>query len=239
MAAPTIAPLSPTIDEPAAGSLPSTRERIVAAAADLLAAGGREAVTTRAVSTAAGVQSPTIYRQFGDMRGLLDAVAAHGFAAYLDSKMARPRADDPVEDLRHAMDHHIAFGLENPAVYTLVYGSPRPDRPSEPRAIANGILDGLVQRAAEAGRLRVGTARAARMIQSVGTGVVLTLLATPPAERDLAAARAACEAILAAVTRDGPVTGGEDEAVSPAAVHHAVALRAALPALGASLSPGE
>ena len=36
--------------------------------------GGRGAVTTRAVSAAARVQPPTIYRQFGDMRGLLDAV---------------------------------------------------------------------------------------------------------------------------------------------------------------------
>ena len=60
-----------------------TRQRIVEAAARLLEEGGREAVSTRAVSAAAGVQAPTIYRIFGDKRGLLDAVASHGLAAYL------------------------------------------------------------------------------------------------------------------------------------------------------------
>ncbi len=45
------------------------RDRILQAAARLLAEGGREAVSTRAVSSAAGVQAPTIYRQFGDMQG--------------------------------------------------------------------------------------------------------------------------------------------------------------------------
>jgi AcrR family transcriptional regulator len=38
----------------------ATRERIVETAAELLARGGREAVTTRAVAPAASVQPPTI-----------------------------------------------------------------------------------------------------------------------------------------------------------------------------------
>ncbi len=62
-----------------------TRERLLDAAASLLSHGGREAVSTRAVS-AAGVQAPTIYRLFGDMNGLLDAVATHGFRTYLADK---------------------------------------------------------------------------------------------------------------------------------------------------------
>ena len=67
----------------------TTRERIVEAAAQLLATGGREAVSTRAVSAAAGVQAPTIYRLFGDKQGLLDAVASRGFADYLRTKITR------------------------------------------------------------------------------------------------------------------------------------------------------
>ena len=57
-------------DQPA-----SAAERMLRAAADLLQTGGIEAVSTRAVAAAAGVQPPTIYRQFGDKDGLLDAVA--------------------------------------------------------------------------------------------------------------------------------------------------------------------
>ena len=54
---------------------PDARARILRAATELLATGGRDAVTTRAVSAAAGVQPPTIYRHFGDMQGLFEAVA--------------------------------------------------------------------------------------------------------------------------------------------------------------------
>ena len=57
-------------DQPA-----SAAERMLRAAADLLQTGGIEAVSTRAVAAAAGVQPPTIYRQFGDKDGLLDALA--------------------------------------------------------------------------------------------------------------------------------------------------------------------
>ncbi len=61
---------------------------------------------TRAVSNAAGVQPPTIYRQFGDMQGLLDAVASDRFARYVRTKIARRRVEDPVADLRAGWDPH-------------------------------------------------------------------------------------------------------------------------------------
>ena len=73
----------------------TTREKIVEAAAALLNEGGREAISTRAVSAAAGVQAPTIYRIFGDKQGLLDAVASHGFVSYLSGKTALEHSDDP------------------------------------------------------------------------------------------------------------------------------------------------
>ena len=73
----------------------ATRERIVETAASLLADGGREAVTTRAVATAAGVQPPTIYRLFGDKVGLLDAVTEHGFQAYLATRGSRAPTRSP------------------------------------------------------------------------------------------------------------------------------------------------
>src|SRR6476620_4467363 len=108
----------------------ATRERIVETAAELLAGGGREAVTTRAVAAAAGVQPPTIYRLFGDKVGLLDAVAEHGFQAYLRQKGERPAAGDPVEELRAGWDLHVGFGLANPGLYALMYGDPQPGAPS-------------------------------------------------------------------------------------------------------------
>jgi len=227
-------------DEPAAAASP--RERILRAAAALLAAGGREAVSTRAVSAAAGVQPPTIYRQFGDMRGLLDAVADDGFARYVRAKRAKAaRVDtaDPVADLRAGWDLHIGFGLANPALYALMYGDPRPEALSAAAVEARHLLERLVQRVAEAGRLRVGIDRATALLHAAGVGVVLTLIAVEDAERDLTLSDLMREAILAAVTTDAPP--GEASALTgPGRVAgRAVALKAVLPEAASAFTPAE
>lgn len=71
------------------------RQRVIEAAADLLAREGRDAVTTRAVAVAAGLQPPAIYRLFGDKDGLLEAVAEHGFATFLAAKHVDPDRGTP------------------------------------------------------------------------------------------------------------------------------------------------
>lgn len=220
----------------AADKRTGTKGRIVRAAAGLLVEGGREAVTTRAVAAAAGVQAPTIYRQFGDMRGLLDEVASFGFSRYLGDKTSRERVEDPVEDLRRGWDLHVGFGLENPAFYTLMYGDPRPGvKPTASRE-ADEILRGLVRRVAEAGRLRVGVEQAARMIHAAGMGVVLSLIAAEPGDRDPALSEATREAILGAVTTDAaPDAATGHDRVSG----RAVALKAVLPEASAGFTPPE
>jgi AcrR family transcriptional regulator len=97
-----------------------TRAQLVEVAAQLLATAGPDAVTTRSVALAAGVQAPTIYRLFGDKSGLLDAVVEHGFASY----MARKHLDadsDPVQSLRAGWELHVGFGLANPELFRLMH----------------------------------------------------------------------------------------------------------------------
>ncbi len=103
---------------------PDARARIVRAATELLATGGRNAVTTRAVSAAAGVQPPTIYRHFGDMQGLLDVVARETLAVHVREQATRALTNDPVEDLRRGWDLHIAFGLAHPDAFALAVQRP-------------------------------------------------------------------------------------------------------------------
>ena len=216
----------------------TTRQRILRAATELLAAGGREAVSTRTVSAAAGVQPPTIYRQFGDMRGLLDAVVEQGFSTYLQRKEHQRPGDDPVDDLRQGWDLHIGFGLENPAIYMLMYGEPR-QRPIPPTFAAGiAILHRLVARVAEAGRLGVLPGHAVRMIHAAGVGVTLTLLEQPADQRDPLLADMTREAILAAITT-GDDGGDRAEAPRPAAARHAIALRAIIATNPGDLSDGE
>ena len=195
-----------------------TRERIIEAAAKLVAGGGIEAASTRAVAAAAGVQAPTLYRLFGDKQGLLDAVAAHGFDTYLVTKQAQLKTDDPLADVGAGFDLHVEFGLANPGLYVLMYGAVRPGhvQPVEGRR----ILRGMLERAAAAGRLRVPVETALEVVGTAGIGVTLQLIATPEDERDLSMPGRVRDRMLAAISAGDQADGG------PAV--HAVALQEAL-----------
>ena len=205
------------------------RARIVRATAALLAEGGREAASTRAVSAAAGVQAPTLYRQFGDMRGLLDAVARETLAAYVREKATHAPTDDPVEDLRRGWNLHVAFGLANPAVYALIYGDPLAVADSAAAQDGLAVLHGLLTRVAQAGRLRVSVPLAARLIAAAGEGVTLSLIGTPPEARDPQLSALLCEAVLGAIIAAGPPGEATDERPGPERVaSRAIALQAVL-----------
>ncbi|MFD0206653.1 MULTISPECIES: TetR/AcrR family transcriptional regulator [Saccharothrix] len=205
-----------------------TRDRIVEAAYDLLNREGREALSTRAVCAASGVQSPTIYRIFGDKQGLLDAVAGHGFEAYLAGKAELAETDDPVEDLRRGWDLHIDFGTNNPALYSLIYGDARPGVESPAARQASAVLAKRIKRIAEAGRLRVSEDRAAHLIHAAGCGMVFTLISLPPKDRDPALSVMARESAITTITTDHAPPPAATDAVSTA-----VALRAVAPTLPA------
>lgn len=217
----------------------SSRERILSAAVALLAEGGREAVTTRAVSAAAGVQAPTIYRQFGDIAGLFDAVITAGFAAYLEVKAARTPSGDPIEDLRQGWNLHVGFGLANPAAYRLMYGEARPDKRPTAAGEVDRILRGLVEGIAEGGRLAVSVERAGRMINAACVGVVLTLIATAKEDRDPTLSATMRELILDAVTTAEADPSERDASGGGQVAARAVSLKAVLHRAEGQLTPGE
>jgi AcrR family transcriptional regulator len=175
-----------------------TRERILQAAARLLAESGGAPVSTRAVCAAAGVGAPTLYHHFGDKDGLLDAVVAYAFERYLAEKRARPASGDPVGDLRLAWEAHVEFGLGEPAFYALMCGAGR--RAGAAQDEAHRILLGMTEEVARAGRLRVPVTTAAGMIQAACMGVTLALIASGGDGQELSARTR--EAVLAAVTTD-------------------------------------
>jgi len=206
-----------------------TRSRIVAAAARLLQEEGPAAVTTRRVADAAGVQAPTLYRLFGDKDGLLEAVAEHVLAGFVAAKaavVAAAAATDvhPLDDLRAGWELQIDFGLTNPALFRLLSD---PDRALHSPALRSGrrVLERRVRRVALTGRLRVSEQRAVGLIQAAGTGVLQTLLSTPPEDRDPDLADAMYEAVLTQVLTDAP------ERVDDRPTATAVAFRAVVPRL--------
>ena len=211
---------------------PDVRQRIVAAAAALIAAGGPDAATTRAVATAASVQAPTIYRLFGDKRGLLDAVAEHALATYLTGKATRSPHPDPLQDLRDGWDMHIAFSLANPGLFSIISGDPHARGDSLAVAAGLEVLRKRVRRLALTGRLKVSETRAVALLQAMGNGTVLTLLSQPESARDPEFPAVAREAVISAIAGE-PVS-----AATAGAGGAAMALRASLDDLSA-LTSGE
>lgn len=201
-----------------------TRASIVECAAQLLREQGASAVTTRAVAQAAGMQAPTIYRFFEDKDALLDAVAEHVFATYVAGKTLTEDSGDPVADLRTGWDTHIGFGLANAALFGLLTDPSR--RTRSPAATAGlEVLRARVHRVAAIGRLRVPEGRAVELIHAAGTGAVLTLLLTPPEQRDLGLADAMYEAVMRSILTDMPALPADNTAAT------AVAFRALAPKL--------
>lgn len=122
-------------------------------------------------------------------------------------------------------DLHVEFGLANPALFSLMYGEPRPGQPCEAAVTGLEVLRAKVDAVAAAGRLCVDPGHAARLLHAAGCGVVLALLALPPDQRDAELAATAFNAIIAATTTHAPV-------VAPAGpVAAANALRADLESL--------
>lgn len=198
------------------------RRRVLDTAAALLASGGPDSVSIRAVSSAAGIQAPTIYRHFGNKQGLLDVVTEDGFAAYVRSHPTlHPRAD-PVDDLRWGWDAHVAYALDHPHEYRMTYALPHPGSPHPAAARAEEILAGRIHRIAEAGRLRVTEERALRLVEAGGAGTALIMLSIPESRADHGLSEAAREAVIATITTEPP----RDREDGPAAA--AVHLRATL-----------
>ena len=198
-------------------------EKVLEAAARLLSSGGVDAVSTRAVATAAGVQPPTIYRQFGDKEGLLDAVTGFVLRGYLQNKRQAEITDDPVQDFRDSWDLHVDFGLTHPDSYLLAYVQPRPGRMSALARESLDILHQLIARIGDQGLLRMSVKRAVEYAHAAAVGYVLSQIRVPPDDRD---------PHLSAITRENTVAAiATDTAQQPAPSDlpaRAVALREAL-----------
>src|SRR6478672_9892075 len=178
----------------------AARDRLLLAATQLLdeAAGGP--VSTREITKRAGVRAPTLYHHFGSKQALLDAVVSHGFKEFLRSRRAGSDSNDSLEDVRAGWDSHVAFGLEFPGAYAHIYGNVKPGVPCGVTADVRAHLLEALRPAASQGRLLVSAAEAATRILAACSGVTLTLIQQPAAERDLGLSERMRESVLAMIT---------------------------------------
>lgn len=80
-------------------SAPSTRERILAAAARVFARDGLDGATTRAIAQEADVNEVTLFRHFKSKERLLAAVVGDNFGPA--GALAMPEIPKPTGDIRH------------------------------------------------------------------------------------------------------------------------------------------
>ncbi|MEU9832342.1 TetR/AcrR family transcriptional regulator [Streptosporangium sp. NPDC048047] len=157
---------------------------------------------------AVGVSQPVLYRLFGDKRGLLDAVADHGYERYAALKAAQERTDDPVADLLAGWDGHMAFARENPALYQLMF-TPRPWSRSTARDRVFDLPEATLVRCAATGALRVGPRTAAQLVLSATVGIALDHIARPDLFDDPALSHRMRDAVFSHVLAE---TGVQDDA---------------------------
>lgn len=106
------------------------RRALLAAAEQELAEKGPEGFTLRGCAKRAGVSHAAPAHHFGDVAGLLSALAAEGFERFLKTTAARMDAADPNDaDARLvAMGlGYIDFARANPALFSLMFSSRKAD----------------------------------------------------------------------------------------------------------------
>lgn len=104
----------------------SLRREILDAARPLFVGNGYEATSIRAIATKAGCSPGILYHYFEDKQSILAELVAETFAI-LGARLIAIRQDDsPVMDrFRRCLRTYIAFGLEHPHHYTLLFMKPR------------------------------------------------------------------------------------------------------------------
>lgn len=190
-----------------------TREKLIAAAADMITRSPGEDFSLRAVCDTVGVKLPTAYNFFGSKQGLADAVVEHGFDMYIAEKQAMEWTGDPIQDIRTGWDAHVDFGLANPGFYALMYGKVQPGHAPAAQSRPAEILLGLTTKAAEQGRLTVPPEQASAHILATNIGVTLRQIIQGSPDPDLSAAIR--EGVICAITGTG--REGDDAAAATVA----------------------
>ena len=165
-----------------------TETRILDAARDLLAEGGIEVLSMRAVASRVGLSATALYHYFDNKEALVDRVVQHGFQRS-EEYLRRAVADCPrgsMERVAALGEAYIRFALENRQYFKIIFAI----QPEEPRAIADvpgrggyRVLHESVVEAMEAGAIRKENPDVVVLfLWSVVHGLVTIFMACDPAQ---------------------------------------------------------
>jgi AcrR family transcriptional regulator len=136
-----------------------TRSALTEAAAELVAQGGPEALTVRAVADEARVTTRAVYSVFGSKDGLVSALARQAFEFLQREVAAMPESDDPARDLVDiGLEVYRRFVREHPSLFRIAFQRIIPEFELGPELVearlrAWEVLEGKVRRLEDAGLL--------------------------------------------------------------------------------------
>jgi AcrR family transcriptional regulator len=125
------------------------REELLDAAYDAIVSGGYDGLRMAEVARRTGVSRQTVYNEFGDKWGVLQAVAARETERFLlDVNAALAEQPDPIDGLRAAAERALTLARENPLVKAAL-SQPGSDQASQ-------VLTTRGQQVLEMAHLRLG-----------------------------------------------------------------------------------
>jgi AcrR family transcriptional regulator len=138
---------------------PELRERVVAAAVDLLADAGAAGLTARSLAARAGTSAPALYELFGDKSGVVRELYFEGFRQLSAELSSVIETDDPLADLWALATAYRRFIRRNRDLADVMFSRPFTDFSPGPDELAatssvRTLIVGRVRRCVEAGRLR-------------------------------------------------------------------------------------
>ncbi len=109
----------------------TTDAAIIAAARELLEAGGPDAITMQAVAARVGIRAPSLYKHVASRASLLRAVAEDAMAEIGAEIASAARTGDATADVRSMAFAFRAWAHRAPNAYRHLFGpSPADERPS-------------------------------------------------------------------------------------------------------------
>ena len=134
------------------------REHLLDAAKELVAAHGFHALSIEAVARAAGITRPIVYRHFGDLAGLLEALidreTTRALGQLREFLPADLGGDDPRPGLLAALDGYLHAVRDDPVTWRLVLMPPEARPACSRERIAAGRAAVVAQLAPPSGRAR-------------------------------------------------------------------------------------
>jgi len=138
---------------------PELRDKVLAAAVDLLAEGGAAGLTARSLAARAETSAPALYELFGDKSGVVRELYFEGFRRLFAELSVLAGTEDPVADLWALATAYRRFLRSNRELAEVMFSRPFTDFSPGPEELAATssvriLIVGRVRRCIEAGRLR-------------------------------------------------------------------------------------